>query len=251
MTRFIFALVVFAMILVWIGDARGQYRRRYGHRDDDRREGSSKDSRASSRSDRKFYRFKTAHERLPKDIPDWFVEKDANEDGQIMMAEFAARWNDSIVAEFAQFDRNRDGVVTPQECLAAREAGVVYTGQGISTTAATATSSGPAAITVWRKAPEPKTSVTPSSTQRREAAATSTDTAEKPTDESSPAAGNVEIPASTLKYAISYVGMYDTNGDGALSADEWEKMRKSPKAADRDGDGRVTPQEYARSLIRR
>jgi len=251
MKRLIFALVSFAMILIWINDASGQYRRRYGPRDEDRRESSSGDDRSSSKEDRKFYRFKTAHERLPKGIPDWFIEKDANHDGQVMMAEFATRWNEALVAEFIQFDRNHDGVVTPKECLAAREAGVVYTGQGISSADAKAADSRRDTVTVWRKAPEAKPSVTPSSAQNSTVAATAPNSAKKPGAESPPAADDVEIPASTLKYAISYVSMYDTNGDGALGSDEWEKMRKSPQAADRNGDGRVTPQEYALSIMKR
>jgi hypothetical protein len=240
------------MVLVWIGDASAQYRRRYGHRDEDRRESSSKDDRSSSNDnhDRKFYRFKTAHERLPKGIPDWFIEKDADRDGQVMMAEFATRWNEALVAEFVQFDRNRDGVVTPKECLAAREAGVVYTGQGVSATSALPAASHNASVKVWRKTPETTPPVTASSTQGPAAAATAPGTVEKPKADSPPAADDVEIPASTLKYAISYVSMYDTNGDGALGSDEWEKMRKSPKAADRNGDGRVTPQEYALSIMK-
>jgi hypothetical protein len=35
------------------------------------------------------------------------------------MAEFAASWSDSTVADYFRYDLNRDGVVTPAECLKA------------------------------------------------------------------------------------------------------------------------------------
>jgi hypothetical protein len=242
-------------VLLWMSDACGQYRRGsgrgYGRRDEDRRESSAKDHRSSARGDQKYYRFKTPHERLPKGIPDWFIEKDANRDGQIMMAEFATRWNNALVAEFLQFDRNGDGIVTPKECLAAREAGVVYSGKGVATAPAVKPTPDRESSAISRDSREPDRSVASPATQSRAAARPPAETADKPVDETPPAADDVEIPASTLKYAISYIGMYDTDGNGALTKDEWEKMRKSPKAADRNGDGRVTPHEYALSITKR
>jgi len=79
-------------------------------------------------ADRNSYRFLSPSERLPEGLPDWFVAKDANADGQIAMAEYATDWSTpqaaaSNVAKFGQFDLNRDGMITPQECLAAEEAG--------------------------------------------------------------------------------------------------------------------------------
>ena len=57
-------------------------------------------------------------ERLPKGLPDWFARNDANEDGQISMAEFAVSWTDSKLDEFKKYDTNHDGIITPQECQA-------------------------------------------------------------------------------------------------------------------------------------
>jgi hypothetical protein len=68
------------------------------------------------------YRFRTRYDRLPKDCPVWFVEKDANYDGQVMMAEFASKWSDAAAAEFQKHDLNGDGIVTVEECL--KEAGL-------------------------------------------------------------------------------------------------------------------------------
>jgi hypothetical protein len=66
----------------------------------------------------KSYRRQTPHERLPAEIPDWYIQKDADRDGQIMMVEFAREWDDEKLAAFNRYDLNRDGLITPRECLA-------------------------------------------------------------------------------------------------------------------------------------
>jgi Ca2+-binding EF-hand superfamily protein len=63
-------------------------------------------------------RFLRATERLPAGLPDWFTRDDADGDGQVTMAEFSSTWTDSKAAEFAAYDLNGDGTITPQECLA-------------------------------------------------------------------------------------------------------------------------------------
>jgi hypothetical protein len=258
MTRHIFAVVSFAMILLCVSDACGQSRRGsgrgYDRRDEDRRDSSSRDGRSSNDGSRKRYRFKTAHERLPKGIPDWFVEKDANHDGQVMMAEFAVRWNDALVAEFVQFDRNGDGVITPKECMAAREAGAVHSGDGAPAAPASKSSPDAASPPVVAEDSKPSTSDAADSTPSQTAASPSPKKVEE-VEESEPetpsATPDIKVPEAYLKHAVSYIGMYDTDGNGALTSDEWEKMRKSPQDADRDGDGRVTPQEFALSIMKR
>jgi Ca2+-binding EF-hand superfamily protein len=64
--------------------------------------------------------------RLPEGLPGWFLQKDANSDGQIQMSEFAQTWTESKVAEFRRYDVNNDGIVTPQECVTTAES----TGEG-------------------------------------------------------------------------------------------------------------------------
>jgi len=64
-------------------------------------------------------RFRTAQERLPPGLPPWFLQRDRNRDGQVTMAEYGSRWTEALVAEFNQFDANRDGIITPKECLGA------------------------------------------------------------------------------------------------------------------------------------
>ena len=63
-------------------------------------------------------RFLTAQERLPKDIPKWFVELDKDKDGQISMAEFCeGDWTEKKIKEFDHWDLNGDGFITADEAM--------------------------------------------------------------------------------------------------------------------------------------
>src|SRR5207248_7408241 len=53
--------------------------------------------------------------KLPKDLPKWFVELDQDGDGQISLAEW--RRAGKSLEEFAKYDRNEDGLLTPAEVL--------------------------------------------------------------------------------------------------------------------------------------
>jgi subtilisin-like proprotein convertase family protein len=55
----------------------------------------------------------------PRELPSWFVARDANEDGQVTMAEFADEWTDEKLDEFVGYDANQDGIIVPGECVAA------------------------------------------------------------------------------------------------------------------------------------
>jgi hypothetical protein len=66
---------------------------------------------------RRSYRRRTPHERLPAGIPAWYLQMDIDRDGQVMMVEYAKKWNDEKLAEFNRYDLNRDGIITPRECL--------------------------------------------------------------------------------------------------------------------------------------
>ncbi len=80
---------------------------------------SGSSSAARDPSQRKSYRFLTPKERLPAGLPDWFLRKDVDGDGQVTMAEFASEWTPEAAEEFAKYDLNGDGVITPAECLKA------------------------------------------------------------------------------------------------------------------------------------
>ncbi|MEX1042845.1 MAG: hypothetical protein WDZ51_19585 [Pirellulaceae bacterium] len=74
-------------------------------------------SRVSVGSSRTSSRFLTPAERLPRGLPDWFKQNDADGDGQISMGEFTDSWTESKVKEFERYDLNGDGVITAQEAL--------------------------------------------------------------------------------------------------------------------------------------
>ena len=79
--------------------------------EDDSEEDEDKETRRAS------YRFLMAHERLPGGLPDWFVDRDTDLDGQVSMAEYARDWSDSVASEYLKYDANNDGIITPKECL--------------------------------------------------------------------------------------------------------------------------------------
>jgi Ca2+-binding EF-hand superfamily protein len=196
-------------------------------RDSDRRnrwssgEGDRSGSSDRESDDRKSYRRMAMVERLPGGLPDWFARDDADGDGQVAMAEFSVSWTESVLAEFQQFDLNQDGLITPTECLKARENGAVR-GSSIGSSPAGPTTS--------------------SDASGGGSTAASTGGAGTAAAASAP----VQIDARYYEYFKKVVTKYDSSGDGVLTANEWASMSKSPEAADTDGDGRVTVEEYAR-----
>ncbi len=50
-------------------------------------------------------------------MPQWFIDKDRNGDGQITMAQYATNWTPALVAEFNKYDLNHDGIITAEEVL--------------------------------------------------------------------------------------------------------------------------------------
>ncbi len=49
-----------------------------------------------------------------------FFELDGDGDGQISMGEYATNWTGEKAAEFARYDKNGDGVISPEEWKAAQ-----------------------------------------------------------------------------------------------------------------------------------
>ena len=64
-------------------------------------------------------KFTVSRSRLPKGLPSWFRTRDRDGDGQVTLAEYAPEASVATVREFACYDTNGDGVITPQECLCA------------------------------------------------------------------------------------------------------------------------------------
>ncbi len=67
---------------------------------------------ANSTSSKRFVTPRSRQAGLPK----WFLAQDDNGDGQITVAEYAPSSEETRLADFARFDRNKDGVLTAQEC---------------------------------------------------------------------------------------------------------------------------------------
>jgi len=182
----------------------------HGGSDYDSDRTSSENRSRTDSGDRSVYRLRTAEERLPAGLPDWFTERDADGDGQVMMSEYASDWTDELVAEFNGFDANRDGVIAPQECL------------------------------------EPATTPAAESVATSEAPASSEpDEASPASSASSAPADTAGISPSYMKYAEGVIKKYDKDGNGTLTSNEWSEMSNSPEAADTDRNGQVTAAEYA------
>jgi len=53
--------------------------------------------------------------KLPKELPNWFKQLDTDKDGQVALFEWRRAGKD--LDEFAEWDRNNDGFITPEEAL--------------------------------------------------------------------------------------------------------------------------------------
>jgi Ca2+-binding EF-hand superfamily protein len=230
----------------------------FGSRDESSREGDQRGgwfgSRGSSRGgdpnvparsgdnsaeQRKSFRFASPTERLPSGLPDWFARCDADSDGQVRMSEFASQWSTATVAEFLRFDLNGDGLITPEECLQAKTAGAVRGDSPLP--ASSGISAGASSSGLSSRSPSAAIAAAPVASASAPAVSAS-----------APAASSSgSIDASYLRYAEGLIKKYDTDGDGELTASEWNKMSRSPDGADADGNGRITVEEYARSLTNR
>jgi hypothetical protein len=56
---------------------------------------------------------------LPSGVPQWFVERDADGDGQLTLSEYSPKLLRSEIDDFNRYDANRDGILTVQEFLRA------------------------------------------------------------------------------------------------------------------------------------
>ncbi len=170
---------------------------------------------------------------LPEGTPRWFEEKDRNRDGQVVMAEYAGKWNESLVDEFFRWDANGDGVITAEEALRGVEAGNQVTAGNDSGP------SNPDRPPMARSSDQDRGPDRPS--RDGETSRSSEPAGAAPAED----AATVEPDERTLKFAERIINQNDQNGDGVLTASEWKSMLMNPAPADADGDGRVTAKEYA------
>ncbi len=231
----------------------------------------------------KSYRVRTSVERLANfsGLPDWFGRMDANGDGQVSMAEYSSSWNEQTAADFAQFDLNNDGIVTPAECLKAAESGAVQGAPVISAASATSAEQPRDRRRDDRRGERGWDRGGERGGERREesAAAPTTASADAPSGPSAGSAPDSAAPSSAtpdsaapssatpssaasgssggadmqkyVKYAVGLIRQYDTNKDGVLTQEEWSKMNTDYSAADTDHDGRITPVELAAAFMKK
>jgi len=185
--------------------------------------------------------FATTSRSLPEGLPGWFAEKDADGDQQVSMAEYAGQWTASLVEEFQQFDRNGDGFITVAECLAAVRGGATASGGSSGVASNSSRGSGPSGYSGSRGSRSGPSSRAAFGGGPAGAAPAATDSAAA----SAPAPGGPP-DEKTMAYAQRIISRNDKNGDGNLTADEWQDMLMDVSPADADKDGRVTPLEYAK-----
>ncbi len=61
--------------------------------------------------------FHVPKSRLPAGLPDWFLRRDLDGDGQLSLAEYAPSSMPADLEQFARYDGNGDGFITARECL--------------------------------------------------------------------------------------------------------------------------------------
>ncbi len=169
----------------------------------------------------KSYRAPTASERIKEkdDLPGWFLDSDKNADAQIAMNEFASSWSDEVLADFFQFDTNKDGMITIAEALTANADGKV---RGSVSTSSSSTSS--------------------------------SDSSSDSSKSSKSSSGGSSGPSKRyLSYAVSMIKKYDKDGDGMLDKAELAAVAilKRYKNLDANGDGKVKPDELANAMMKR
>lgn len=74
---------------------------------------------SSTPESRMIRRFFVIPSQLPQGVAGWFLDNDADGDGQITMAEFSANWTEVEATRFGSYDLNSDGVITASECAQA------------------------------------------------------------------------------------------------------------------------------------
>lgn len=138
--------------------------------------------------------------RVTLDLPSGFLAGDLDADGQVSYYEWR-RWQRTGVAEFARWDINRDGFLTPRELngVAAPSGGTTVVASSTPTvrTGSTAPTTTPPA------GPSTSVAAVPVST-----------------------GGNVDLSSPEAQRAKNYFDALDADKDGAVTPDEFGKSRR-------------------------
>ena len=179
------------------GDGRRSEESGRDERRDDRDRGRDerRDSSTSGKSSKKSAKPK---ERVTKELPADYRDKDKNGDGQIGLYE----WDRKAFAQFYALDRNGDGLLTPDELIAATK----------KSSSSDKSSSKSATMT----------STAASSGDTKSSPSTSDST--KPSDSSPMKSASAAVTTESSPGIKSFVGL-DSNRDGKLSEDEWRRSR--------------------------
>ena len=164
----------------------------------DERDRSRDERRESSSSGKSSKKSSKPKARVTQDLPAEFRDKDKNGDGQIGLYE----WDRKAFAQFFALDRNGDGLLTPDELIAATKK-----------SSASDKSSSKSVTTTSTTAPSEDSKSSPSTSDSTKPSDSST----KPVSSSS---SGTESSA-----AVRAFGFIDSNRDGKLSEEEWRRSR--------------------------
>ena len=158
--------------------------------------GERREDRESANSSKSSKKSAKPKARVTKDLPTDYREKDKNGDGQIGLYE----WDRKAFAQFFDLDRNGDGLLTADELLAAAK-------KSSTSSASVATSSSSTTVALSSSPQSPSTT----EFSKPNAAAAPTPTSPAP-------------PAEMTAGMKVFVGL-DTNRDGTLTDEEWQRSR--------------------------
>ncbi len=181
-----------------------------------------------------------------RELPDWFIRNDADQDAQIAMHEFSTSWSDEVVADYFKFDLNQDGFITVDECLTAVRQGAT---RGAAAGETSASRDSRPSFFSRNNSNDRSGSNSRDSNSSATSANNTTNTSSGET--SSSASTGDATTDRYLQYARGVIQRYDKNRDGMLDRNEWSAVSGNVAAADQDGDGKITAEEYATFLRRR